>query len=165
MMTDRQLHLINKWRNSINLIKNIVPEFNNYPTFDDCYEYHNYSQNYSQYDSHNYDHAVSNDRSHKQKADLLKTLIVSLKKMQDSDLIQKQTIYDLDNENTVLKGKLQDHQDSISLDKHCVVCMSQPKDCVNITCHHMCVCQNCAVNLDNKCPMCRSVGVFLKVIL
>jgi hypothetical protein len=41
----------------------------------------------------------------------------------------------------------------------CSVCLDKPSDCVLYTCGHMCMCYECAVNLqrteDASCPICR----------
>ena len=46
----------------------------------------------------------------------------------------------------------------------CSVCMSEPNNYINSVCGHMSVCENCAPRLDNKCPICRRDGTFIKVI-
>ncbi|XP_072043058.1 mitochondrial ubiquitin ligase activator of NFKB 1-like [Amphiura filiformis] len=38
----------------------------------------------------------------------------------------------------------------------CVVCMSEPRDCVLVDCGHVCVCRDCAQELNPyQCPICR----------
>ena len=38
----------------------------------------------------------------------------------------------------------------------CVVCMSEPRDCVLVDCGHICVCTTCARGLiPHQCPICR----------
>ena len=38
----------------------------------------------------------------------------------------------------------------------CVVCMSEPRDCVLVDCGHICVCTTCAQELiPHQCPICR----------
>jgi len=39
-------------------------------------------------------------------------------------------------------------------DDCCNICMEQPRDCVLLTCGHLCMCCGCAANLDT-CPICR----------
>ncbi|XP_072044226.1 mitochondrial ubiquitin ligase activator of NFKB 1-like [Amphiura filiformis] len=39
----------------------------------------------------------------------------------------------------------------------CVVCMSEPRDCVLVDCGHVCVCRDCAQELNPyQCPICRN---------
>lgn len=46
----------------------------------------------------------------------------------------------------------------------CCICMMRPNNYANIACGHMCVCLECSERLDEKCPMCRKQGLFIKVI-
>jgi hypothetical protein len=47
----------------------------------------------------------------------------------------------------------------------CCVCMIEKKTYANMNCCHMCVCENCSYSLGNKCPLCRTIGVFKKIIV
>lgn len=42
--------------------------------------------------------------------------------------------------------------------------MMIPNNYANIACGHMCVCLECSERLDEKCPICRTQGLFIKVI-
>ena len=47
----------------------------------------------------------------------------------------------------------------------CCVCMAEKKTHANMNCCHMCVCEKCSGLLQNRCPLCRTIGVFKKIIL
>jgi len=50
-----------------------------------------------------------------------------------------------------------DDDDATSPIADCIVCMSNPRDVILLTCGHVCVCSNCATMLpSNRCPVCRS---------
>ena len=40
-------------------------------------------------------------------------------------------------------------------DKLCVVCMENPKNQILIPCGHVCVCEACAKDIGDACPLCR----------
>ena len=46
----------------------------------------------------------------------------------------------------------------------CCVCLVEPRNYANIECGHICVCSNCVYKLDNKCPVCRQEGRYIKII-
>merc|ERR1711964_588691 len=37
----------------------------------------------------------------------------------------------------------------------CCACMTNPCSVIFLPCLHLCVCQECLVKLEDKCPMCR----------
>eukprot|EP01017_Pseudomicrothorax_dubius_P048518 TRINITY_DN8840_c0_g1_i2.p1 TRINITY_DN8840_c0_g1~~TRINITY_DN8840_c0_g1_i2.p1 ORF type:complete len:113 (-),score=17.41 TRINITY_DN8840_c0_g1_i2:87-425(-) len=48
----------------------------------------------------------------------------------------------------------------INENKDCVICLTEPVNTVIEPCKHMCLCHNCADELEKKsrkCPMCRQV--------
>lgn len=52
--------------------------------------------------------------------------------------------------------------EDIDEDIDCVVCLSNPRNTILIPCRHMCICSECTdglINIDGKCPLCRSVYV------
>jgi len=46
----------------------------------------------------------------------------------------------------------------------CSVCLTETSNYINTTCGHLCVCEACSYQLDNKCPICRQDGTFIKMI-
>jgi len=50
-----------------------------------------------------------------------------------------------------------DARDATSPVAECIVCMTNPRDVILLTCGHVCVCADCASMLpSNRCPVCRS---------
>lgn len=46
----------------------------------------------------------------------------------------------------------------------CCVCLNEATTHANRNCGHMCVCEGCSYQLDDKCPICRTQGQFMKII-
>ena len=55
------------------------------------------------------------------------------------------------------------HSDESS-DNICVICMSNPRECVYTNCGHHCACLECCEQMDLQCPICRQTGNFIKLI-
>ena len=58
---------------------------------------------------------------------------------QSNDTSSNFTIYDVDES-----------------ESECVVCMDQDKAVIFIPCGHYCCCENCSLQLNQTCPICRS---------
>ncbi|KZC11935.1 PREDICTED: mitochondrial ubiquitin ligase activator of nfkb 1 [Dufourea novaeangliae] len=41
-------------------------------------------------------------------------------------------------------------------DQMCVVCRSNPREIILLPCGHVCLCEDCAENITNDCPVCRA---------
>ena len=72
---------------------------------------------------------------------------------------------DLKVENQELKCQLADFQEKSTPDQVCCVCMTNVRTHINTNCGHMSVCQTCSYHLEEKCPICRVNGNFIKVIV
>ena len=46
----------------------------------------------------------------------------------------------------------------------CCVCLTETSNHANSKCGHLCVCEICSYHLDDKCPICRADGPFIKII-
>ena len=186
-------NLMNKWKNSINLIKNLFPEFAN---INDNTRDNNYNNT-----SDNNDNTSDNDYNVIQHIDqnLFKYLIIQIKQTkdivrQDQNIInmlqvkieQDQDImYMLQVQNKQLKTELNtsltelnkyknneicdQSSDADDDDKQCSVCFTKPKDHINTSCGHMSVCMDCCHRISGgtyycKCPICRNEGVYIRVI-
>lgn len=53
---------------------------------------------------------------------------------------------------------------SESEDNICVICMSNPRECVYVNCGHFCACSECCEKMELQCPMCRQTSGFVKLI-
>lgn len=40
--------------------------------------------------------------------------------------------------------------------QQCVVCRRNPREVILLPCGHVCLCEDCSVNIGSLCPMCRS---------
>lgn len=64
-----------------------------------------------------------------------------------------------------LKFKIEELENKTQLNINtCCVCLSETSNYANINCGHLCVCKTCHYNLNNKCPICRTEGLFIKII-
>jgi TRAP-type mannitol/chloroaromatic compound transport system substrate-binding protein len=68
------------------------------------------------------------------------------------------TIDNLKKQIEELKEKTQAHTNT------CCVCLTETSNYANSKCGHLCVCETCSYHLDDKCPICRADGVFIKII-
>lgn len=46
----------------------------------------------------------------------------------------------------------------------CVICMTNPRECVYVSCGHVCACIECCRQMGSQCPICRQNGNFIKLI-
>jgi hypothetical protein len=68
-------------------------------------------------------------------------------------------------ENQQLQCQVVDFQENSTPDKLCCVCMANVRTHINTKCGHMSVCETCSYHLEEKCPICRTNGNFIKVIV
>ena len=68
-------------------------------------------------------------------------------------------------ENQQLQCQVVDFQENSTPDKLCCVCMTNVRTHINTKCGHMSVCETCSYHLEEKCPICRTNGNFIKVIV
>ena len=68
-------------------------------------------------------------------------------------------------ENQQLKCQVADFQEKSTPDQVCCVCMTNVRTHINTQCGHMSVCETCSYHLEEKCPICRTNGNFIKVIV
>jgi TolA-binding protein len=68
-------------------------------------------------------------------------------------------------ENQQLKCQVADFQEKSTPDQVCCVCMTNVRTHINTQCGHMSVCETCSYHLEEKCPICRANGNFIKVIV
>ncbi len=71
----------------------------------------------------------------------------------------------LKQENQQLKCQVVDFQEKSTPDQLCCVCMTNARTHINTQCGHMSVCETCSYQLEEKCPICRKNGNFIKVIV
>ena len=71
----------------------------------------------------------------------------------------------LRHENQQLKCQVADFQEKSTPDQLCCVCMTNVRTHINTQCGHMSVCESCSYHLEEKCPICRKNGNFIKVIV
>ena len=55
-------------------------------------------------------------------------------------------------------------KDSLIEENTCNICFTKAKTHINTTCGHKSVCYSCSEKLENKCPICRSNGNFIRII-
>ena len=53
--------------------------------------------------------------------------------------------------------------DNIIYDNLCVICFINEKTKIFTKCGHYCVCNECEAKLNNKCPICRTIGETITV--
>lgn len=41
-------------------------------------------------------------------------------------------------------------------DQLCVVCRTNPREIILLPCGHVCLCEDCAGDINNDCPLCRT---------
>jgi hypothetical protein len=134
--------LTDKWKKSINIIKNNIPELKNYircETRDETRD------------------ETTLINIQKKLLQHLMMLVertqaeVTLLKIKNTDL-QKMTIC------------LEQHVDALLTDDNqCSVCMAQKKNSAFVECGHLCVCSECAPKCNDKCPLCKTIGKFIKI--
>lgn len=73
--------------------------------------------------------------------------------------------HNLRQENQQLRCQVVDFQEKTTQDNICCVCMTNARTHINIQCGHMSVCETCSYHLEEKCPICRTNGNFIKVIV
>jgi hypothetical protein len=71
---------------------------------------------------------------------------------------QQQEIADLSNQLVLL-------EETTTPEKLCSICLTRPRNYANIKCGHLCSCDHCVSHLENKCPICRQNGQFIKIIV
>ena len=55
-------------------------------------------------------------------------------------------------------------KDSLIEENTCNICFTKAKTHINTSCGHKSVCYSCSEKLENKCPICRSNGNFIRII-
>ena len=55
-------------------------------------------------------------------------------------------------------------KDSLIQENTCNICFTKAKTHINTSCGHKSVCYSCSEKLENKCPICRSNGNFIRII-
>ena len=55
-------------------------------------------------------------------------------------------------------------KDSLNEENTCNICFTRAKTHINTLCGHKAVCLSCSEKLENKCPICRCNGNFIRVI-
>lgn len=73
--------------------------------------------------------------------------------------------HNLRQDNQQLRCQLVDFQEKTTQDNICCVCMTNARTHINTQCGHMSVCETCSYHLREKCPICRTNGNFIKVIV
>ena len=64
-----------------------------------------------------------------------------------------------------LKEKVIHSEQTTPVSEHiCCVCLNEETTHANRNCGHMCVCETCSYHLEDKCPICRTEGQFMKII-
>jgi E3 ubiquitin-protein ligase MUL1 len=56
----------------------------------------------------------------------------------------------------ILRNRSQIDTDGLSDIQICTVCLVNPKEVILLNCGHVCVCADCCLKLNSKCPVCRS---------
>lgn len=46
--------------------------------------------------------------------------------------------------------------ETLTDDQRCVVCVTNPKEVIVLPCGHVCLCEDCAVQINSVCPVCRT---------
>ncbi len=76
-------------------------------------------------------------------------------------------IYSLNTKINKLENEIEElkNNGSKSIDCNtCCVCLNETSTHANKECGHLCVCESCSYHLDDKCPICRANGNFIKII-
>ena len=127
----------------------------------DCnYNYNNNNCNYYYDSNYDYDINCKNskivlERFYQDEIIKLQNEVKNLKTTMQNQINQTQI------QLTQLINSIQKSEEELS----CCVCMIEKKTHANMNCCHMCVCENCSYSLSNKCPLCRTIGVFKKIIV
>ena len=87
---------------------------------------------------------------------------IKFERLQNSEL--KHANWELKCTNDSLRQTLEEVLHQKSDKKECVVCWEETSSHV-FSCGHCCVCQKCAPNMANECPLCRTVGSCNKLIV
>jgi hypothetical protein len=125
-----------------------------------------YDYNYNNYNNNNYDYTYDYDNNCKNSKIVLEMFyqdeIIKLQnKVRELKIAMQNDINQTQLELTKLINSIQKRED----EWNCCVCMSEKKTHANMSCCHMCVCEKCSYSLHNKCPLCRTIGVFKKIIV
>jgi len=56
----------------------------------------------------------------------------------------------------ILRQRSQIDTEGLSAIQICNVCLTNPKEVILLNCGHVCVCADCVLKLNSKCPVCRS---------
>jgi hypothetical protein len=127
----------------------------------DCNYNYNYNHNNYYYDNnYDYDNNCKNskivlERFYQDEIIKLQNKVKELKIAMQNDINQTQI------QLTQIIASIQKREEELT----CCVCMIEKKTHANMNCCHMCVCEKCSYSLHNKCPLCRSIGVFKKIIV
>lgn len=52
--------------------------------------------------------------------------------------------------------RAQSRQKNVNDDQRCVVCVQNPKEVIILPCGHVCLCEDCSLQITNNCPVCRA---------
>ena len=96
------------------------------------------------------------------KINILQNEIIELKKTMQTQINEMQSQI---NELYKLVNYMHMREEEQKQDLTCCVCMTEKKTHANMNCCHLCVCEKCCYSLNNKCPLCRTIGVFKKIII
>lgn len=134
----------NKWKNSINIIKNII---NNIPDEDEADNNNNNNNQCCEVDV---------------RPKFMRYLLTTIEQFKEHYDRQQEKIQELIAENYFLKIKPQEEA-IVTDDDQCCVCMTKKKDHAFTGCGHMCVCGDCVDRCENKCPLCRTEGNYMRI--
>lgn len=121
------------------------------------YDY-NYNNDYNYDNNHYKNSALVLERFYQDEIIKLQNEVKELKNKMQSQINQTQIQL---TQLTQLINSIQKGDEQLM----CCVCVSEKKTHANMNCCHMCVCENCSYSLHNKCPLCRTIGVFKKIIV
>lgn len=57
----------------------------------------------------------------------------------------------------ILKERSKIDLEGLSECQTCTVCLVNPREVILLNCGHVCVCADCCVKLNQKCPICREI--------
>ena len=66
-------------------------------------------------------------------------------------------------QNSHLKEKINNYKAIIYPELICCVCYERPKEYINTQCGHKSVCFICCQKINDKCPLCKQDGNYIKV--
>ena len=133
-----QIKIIEDLKNHLNYRN--LNAYNEYDYSDNNYYNNNqYNNNYNDYYYNNYN---------------------SLSFQQHNKLMQKSSekICELETTISIMEKERDEEQ------QKCCVCLTEIPDRANVNCGHLCVCEVCSYHLNDKCPICRTEGPFMKII-